>query len=344
MGERQLRYYLMIISRTPFRISFFGGGTDYPAWYLREGGAVLSTTIDKYLYMACRYLPPFFEMRHRIVWSKVESVWKIDEIQHPAIREGLRFLGFDDSLGLDIHYHADLPARSGMASSSAFAVGLINALYALRGHRISKREMALKAIELERDVLKETVGSQDQTAVANGGLNRIEFHQTGEIRVEPITIPPARISELESQLMLFYTGISRHASRVAADVVANIPQKEATLREMLQMVGVAEGILTGTGSLDEFGLLLHETWQLKRSLSQRITNSNVNEIFERARKAGAIGGKLLGAGESGFLLFFVPPEGRNALKKALESLLHVPFGFSRQGSTIIHYDPEDNTS
>ena len=332
----------MIISRTPFRISFFGGGTDYPAWYLREGGAVLSTSIDKYLYMACRYLPPFFEMRHRIVWSKIENVWKIDDIQHPAIREGLRFLGFDDSQGLDIHYHADLPARSGMASSSAFAVGLINALYALRGQRISKQEMALKAIELERDVLLETVGSQDQTAVANGGLNRIDFLQTGEIRVEPITISGARIADLESQLMLFYTGISRHASQVAADVVANIPKKEATLREMRQMVDTAEGILTGTGSLAEFGHLLHESWQLKRSLSQRISNSNIDGIYDSAHKAGALGGKLLGAGESGFLLFFVPPESRNALIKALNSLLHVPFGFSRQGSTIIHYDPEEN--
>ncbi|MBT3360312.1 MAG: kinase [Rhodospirillales bacterium] len=331
----------MIISRTPFRISFFGGGTDYPAWYLREGGAVLSTTIDKYLYMACRYLPPFFEMRHRIVWSKIENVWKIEDIQHPAIREGLRFLGFDDSRGLDIHYHADLPARSGMASSSAFAVGLINALHALRGHRVSKQEMALKAIELERDVLHETVGSQDQTAVANGGLNRIDFLQTGEIRVEPITIAGARISDFESHLMLFYTGISRHASQVAADVVANIPKKEATLREMLQMVDTAEGILTGTGSLDELGHLLHESWQLKRSLSRRITNSNIDGIYESARKAGALGGKLLGAGESGFLLFFVPPDGRAAIKMALESLLHVPFGFSRQGSTIIHYDPEE---
>lgn len=331
----------MIISRTPFRVSFFGGGTDYPDWYLREGGSVLSTTIDKYLYLACRYLPPFFEMRHRIVWSKIENVWKIDEIQHPAIREGLRLLGFDDTRGLDIHYHADLPARSGMGSSSSFAVGLINALMALRGQHISKHDAAVEAIRLERDVLKETVGSQDQAAAAHGGLNRIDFLESGEICVEPMIIPPARIEDLESRLMLFYTGISRYASDVAAEVVANISKRESTLRQMRKMVDDAVDIVTGSGPLEPFGELLHESWQCKRSLSQRVSNTVVDQIYDAARGAGALGGKLLGAGESGFMLFFVPPGGRQAVRKALAKLLYVPFAFSWQGTTIIHYDPEN---
>lgn len=330
----------MIISRTPFRVSFFGGGTDYPDWYLQEGGAVLSTTIDKYIYITCRYLPPFFEMRHRVVWSKIENIWRIADIEHPAIREGLRYLGFADDVGVDIHYQGDLPARSGMGSSSAFAVGLVNALTALNGERISKHEMALCAIHLEQNLLKEAVGAQDQVAAAYGGLNLIEFLRSGDIGVQPIILPPARNAELENSLMLFYSGISRYSSEVAAEMVANIPDKRDELTHMRAMVDQGYDILSGKGPLSDFGELLHETWIRKRNLSSRVSNDTIDGIYERARKAGALGGKLLGAGECGFMVFFVPPEKSESVRYALCDLLHVPFQFSSQGSTIIHYDPE----
>ena len=334
----------MIISRTPFRVSFFGGGTDYPDWYLKEGGAVLSTTIDKYVYITCRYLPPFFEMRHRIVWSKIENVWEIGDIEHPAIREGLRYLGFEDSSGIDVHYQGDLPARSGMGSSSAFAVGLVNALTALKGNRIGKHEMAMAAIHLEQDLLHEVGGAQDQIAAAYGGLNFIEFQRSGDISVNPMIIPPARLRELEDGLMLFYSGISRYSSEIAAEVISNLSSKSKTLLRMRAMVDDAVGILSSDRPLDDFGALLHETWSLKRGLSSRVSNSTIDDIYERACKAGALGGKLLGAGESGFMMFFVPSQKRDAVKEELQDLLHVPFRFSSQGSTVIHYDPENSAN
>lgn len=333
----------MIISRTPFRISFFGGGTDYPAWYRREGGAVLSTTIDKYLYITCRYLPPFFPQRHRIVWSKIENVASIQEIQHPAIRSGLDWLGFNDTEGpgLDIHYQGDLPARSGMGSSSAFAVGLLNALSALKGQRVTKRDLALRAISLEQDLLSETVGAQDQTAAAYGGLNHIEFQRSGDIVVTPMVTRPDRLRQLEDSLMLFYSGISRFASEIAADVVVNLESKRQSLLEMRLMVDQAIDILSGDGSLDHFGTLLHQAWMHKRQLSARVSNGVIDGMYDLARANGALGGKLLGAGESGFMLFFVPPDKQASVRKALSNYLHVPFRFSWQGSTIIHYDPEN---
>ena len=330
----------MIISRTPFRVSFFGGGTDYPDWYTQEGGAVLSTTIDKYVYITCRYLPPFFDMRHRVVWSKIENVWSIDEIEHPAIREGLRYLGFADELGVDIHYQGDLPARSGMGSSSAFAVGLVNALTALNGERVPKHQMALAAIHLEQNLLNEAVGAQDQVAAAYGGLNFIEFQRGGEISVQPMILPPGRLRDLEDGLMLFYSGISRFSSEIAAEMISNLPSKRETLFRMRAMVDEAVEILSGDRPLDDFGALLHETWTLKRGLSSRVSNDTIDGIYNRARKAGALGGKLLGAGESGFMLFYAPSDRRDAVRHALKDLLHVPFRFSGQGSTVIHYDPE----
>jgi len=328
----------MIISRTPFRISFFGGGTDYPAWYLKEGGSVLSTTIDRYCYITCRYMPPFFrELKHRIVWRHVETVLSLDDILHPAVREGLRYLGFDDSAGLEIHYQGDLPARSGMGSSSSFAVGLIKALTALRGQMISKHDLALKAIELEQNVLKENVGSQDQVAVAYGGLNVIRFHQNGQILVEPVTIPQSRKSDLQSRLLLFYTGTSRFASNIAADVIANMSGKREILRQMHSYVDEALSVLCGTDSLDDFGRLLHETWMLKKQQSELVTNSLVDSIYQAAMTNGAIGGKLLGAGSSGFMLFYVPPEKQPTVIQALSDYLHVPFKFDNEGCTLIHY-------
>jgi D-glycero-alpha-D-manno-heptose-7-phosphate kinase len=332
----------MIISKTPYRISFFGGGTDYPAWYLKEGGAVLSTTIDKYCYISCRVLPPFFDVKYRIIWSHVENVSTIPEILHPAVREGLKFMGVNGNIGgLEIHHQGDLPARAGMGSSSSFAVGLIKALKALHGQIIGKNEVALKAIEFEQKILKEKVGSQDQVAAAYGGLNLIHFCKNGEIRIEPVTISTARIAELESNLMLLYTGSTRLSSDVAGDVIANLEKKKDVLRQMEGMVGQAVSILNNQGSLDGFGRLLNETWILKRSISARISNATIDKIYDTAIEHGALGGKLLGAGSSGFMLLFAPPEKQQQIKDALPGYLHVPFKFESEGSTIIYYSRRD---
>ena len=327
----------MIITRTPYRISFFGGGTDYPAWYLREGGIVLSTTIDKYCYLSCRYLPPFFNIRHRIVWSYIEAVHTISEILHPAVREGLRFLGFDDKVGVEICHQGDLPARSGIGSSSSFSVGLIKALTALKGRMIGKHDLALKAIELEQQVLKENVGSQDQVAAAYGGLNLIRFSSNGLIQVEPVTIPAGRIRELEEHLLLFYTGSSRPGGEIAGEVIAEIPRKTAHLSRMRETVEEALDILAGDRPLDDFGRLLDEFSALKRSLAASVTNADVDELYETAQGHGAVGGKLLGAGSKGFMLFFAPPERHGEIKQALRRCLWVPFRFEMEGSTAIYY-------
>ena len=334
----------MIISRTPFRVSFFGGGTDYPNWYLKEGGAVLSTTIDKYCYITCRLLPPFFNVKHRIVWSHIENVSTISDILHPAIREGLQFLGVDDSVGLEIHHQGDLPARSGIGSSSSFAVGLIKAITALRGQMIGKHELALKAIELEQTVLKENVRSQDQVAVAHGGLNLIQFSQNGDIRLEPLTIPASRVRDLESSLMLIYTGTSRSASEIASTVIANMPNRKNELRQMALLVDKGLGVLKGSGSLDEFGGLLHESWMLKRELGETVSNPEIDTIYQSAIDHGALGGKLLGAGGSGFMLFYVPQDKQAPVKRALARYLQVPFKFETEGSSIIYYNPDNNGS
>ena len=330
----------MIISRTPYRISFFGGGTDYPAWYLKEGGAVLSTTIDRYCFISARYLPPFFETRHRVVWSRIETVWRSADIQHPAVREGLRFLKFDDTRGIEIHHQGDLPARSGIGSSSSFVVGLIKALSALRGEMISKQALADKALELEQQVLKEHVGSQDQIAAAYGGINVIHFLENGDFRVEPVTVPGPRLRELEARLLLLYTGASRTSSDLAAGLVAGLADKRHTLRRMRAMVDEAVVILGSQTSLDDFGRLLHESWSLKRDLTPVMTNAVVDEIYETARRHGALGGKLLGAGSSGFMVFYVPLERQPAVIEALSAYLRVPFRFESEGSTIIYYDPK----
>jgi D-glycero-alpha-D-manno-heptose-7-phosphate kinase len=331
----------MIISKTPFRISFFGGGTDYPVWYLKEGGAVLSTTIDKYCYITCRVLPPFFDNKYRIVWSHIENVSTIPEILHPAVREGLRFLGINGDVGLEIQHQGDLPARAGMGSSSSFAVGLIKALTALSGQIIGKTDVAIKAIELEQKILKENVGSQDQIAAAYGGVNVIRFNENGVFRVEPVTISESRIKEFESHLMLLFTGSSRLSSEVAGDVIANLEKKGAVLRKMQKMVDNALTILNGKGEIDEIGRMLNENWMLKRSISNRISNSTIDRIYDTAIKNGALGGKLLGAGSSGFMLFFAPPDKHKQIKNALPGYLHVPFKFESEGSTIIYYSRRD---
>lgn len=331
----------MIISKTPFRISFFGGGTDYPAWYLKESGAVLSTTIDKYCYITCRILPPFFDSRYRIVWSHIETVSTISEILHPAVREGLRFLGVDGEFGLEIHHQGDLPARAGMGSSSSFAVGLIKAVTALSGKIIDKQELALKAIELEQNILRENVGSQDQTAAAYGGFNVIHFLTNGAIRVEPVTIPQSMIYELESNLLLIYTGTSRLASEIAGDVIANMERKRKILLKMRAMVNQALDILSKDNDIDDFGRLLHQNWMLKRELSETVSNSKVDNIYQRAMDSGALGGKLLGAGASGFMVLYVPPDKQENVLEALSGYLHVPFKFETEGSSLVYYKPSE---
>lgn len=326
----------MIISRTPYRISFFGGGTDYPQWYQKEEGAVLSTTIDKYCYLSCRYLPPFFPVTHRVVWSHIEAVSTISEILHPAVREGLKHLGFDDSHGLEIYHQGDLPARSGIGTSSSFSVGLINALAGLRGQSISKHDLALSAIELEQTRLKESAGSQDQVAAAYGGFNVIRFEPTGEIHVQPLGCDSARLSELKSKLMLYYLGSSRLGSEISGQILKRMDQNTEHLRHMRAMVDVGVEILTGSESLDAFGELLHEGWSRKRELGEDVTNPTVDAIYEAARNAGALGGKLLGAGGSGFMLLYVPLEKQATVKEKLSRYLHVPFEFENDGSQLIY--------
>jgi D-glycero-alpha-D-manno-heptose-7-phosphate kinase len=327
----------MIISRTPYRISFFGGGTDYPSWYQVHGGAVLAATIDKYCYLTCRHLPPFFEHRSRIVYSKIESCQSNEEIAHPSVREVLAHLKI--SRGVEIHHDGDLPARSGMGSSSAFTVGLLHAAYALQGQMPSKRQLALESIHVEQNILKETVGSQDQVMAAYGGLRHVQFLSNGEISVRPLTLPSQRLTELNDHLMLFYTGIIRTASDVAKSYVDDIHSKRRQLRIMKDLVEESMSILNSGKDLLHFGQLLHEAWLAKRSLSPQVSNSQVDELYARAQAGGAIGGKLTGAGGGGFLLLFVPPERQAAVKEQLTNLIHVPFRFEPSGSQIIFYEP-----
>ncbi len=327
----------MIISRTPFRISFFGGGTDYPAWYEENGGAVLGTTINKYCYITCRYLPPFFEHKHRIIYSQMEQVQDIDEIRHPSVREAMKFMGITE--GIEIHHDGDLPARTGLGSSSSFTVGLVHALYALKGIIPSKMQLALDTIHIEQERIKENVGSQDQTLAAFGGFNRIDFSREHHIEVQSVTIKPQRLERLQDHLMLFFTGFSRTASQIAGEQIKQIPNKKRELTEMQRMVDEAINILNGNNDLLDFGKLLHESWQLKRSLTNKISTPYIDYVYETATRAGATGGKLLGAGGAGFILFFVKPELQPEVKESLHGLLHVPFQFENLGSQIIFYEP-----
>ncbi len=328
----------MIISATPYRISFFGGGTDYPVWFQEHGGAVLATTINKYCYITCRTLPPFFEYRHRIVWSQVEHVNEVDDIVHPAVREAIRYMNVQQ--GLEIHHDGDLPARSGLGSSSSFSVGILHALRALDGKMTSKSELAQLAIHLEQHLLKEDVGIQDQIMTAYGGLNVVEFDPDSEFRVNPIPIDPLRKELFQHHLMLIYTGISRTASEVAKSQIESIPRKKEVMRDILDMVPEATAILAGTGDISEFGRLLHEAWLLKKSITERISTSLVDDMYERARKAGALGGKLLGAGGGGFIVFFVEPGLHQSVLEALEDFLLVPFELENSGSHIALYEPK----
>jgi len=330
----------MIISRTPFRVSFFGGGTDYPVFYEENGGAVISTSINKYCYVICRYLPPFFDYKYRIRYTQREETQTIAEIKHPSVRECLNFINLDR--GVEIQHNADLPAMSGLGSSSAFTVGLLNGLYALKGKMRTKYQLALDAIHVEQDMIKENVGSQDQTIAAFGGFNKIEFGGPKKITVHPITIDQDKLDSLQNHLMLFFTGFPRNASEIAGEQIRKTPEKKTELKAMMAMVDEALDTLNSSQDrLTDFGKLLHESWKIKRSLTAHITNSWIDEVYEAGIEAGAIGGKLLGAGGGGFMLFFVTPELQHNVKEKLGKLLYVPFRFHDLGSQIIYYAPEE---
>lgn len=328
----------MIITRTPFRISFFGGGTDYPAWYEENGGSVFSATIDKFCYITCRHLPPFFEHRHRIVYSRIESVRAVEEIEHPSVRACLGYAGTDQ--GFEIHHDGDLPARSGLGSSSSFTVGLLNALRGISGEMSSKERLASEAIFVEQELIGENVGSQDQIAAAYGGLNKIEFHKNGAFTVDPVLLTNSRRIELNQHLMLFFTGITRFASTIAESKIKNLNNHRSELTSMHLMVDQAISILHNQSErISKFGELLHESWMLKRALSEAVSTDEIDGIYTRARQAGAIGGKLLGAGGGGFLMLFAPPDRHTAIRNALKNLIYVPFSFEDSGSRVVLYKP-----
>ena len=324
----------MIISKTPLRMSFFGGGTDYPEWFSQHGGAVLSATFNKYCYITCRYLPPFFDHKYRLTYSKVEHRKSIQDIEHKVIKQVI--VRSETSNGLEIHCDADLPARSGLGSSSTFTVGLINALYNLLGKQLRPNDLAQEAIIIEREKLSEVVGYQDQYAAAHGGLNLIEFAKSGQTTVNRLPVEASRQALLADHLMLFFTGISRDAHEIAAKKVQGFDDKKSELRLMQASVAHATNILTTGGNISEFGELMHMNWMLKRSLSDSVSNPYLDSLYELARESGAIGGKLLGAGGGGFLLLFVPPKKQQAVKAALSELVHVPFTFENKGSEIIY--------
>jgi D-glycero-alpha-D-manno-heptose-7-phosphate kinase len=328
----------MIITKTPFRISFFGGGTDFPPYFRNHPGAVIATTIDKYCYISCRRLPQFFEHKHRIVYSKIENVTEIDEINHPSVREVLRSRGTQE--GLESLHDRDLPARSGLGSSSSFTVGLLNALSALSGSMLTKEKLACEAIHVEQNLISESVGSQDQVSAAYGGFNRIDFNRDDSFTVEPLIFPNGRKELLHSHLMLFFTGVSRFSSEVAQAQVENIKSKEVELGRMYEMVQEGINILQDSSiNIEIFGRLLNDAWMLKRSLSDKVSTSYIDGLYEAAMRAGAIGGKILGAGGGGFLLLFASPEKHELIRAVLSKLIHVPFQFENAGSRVVLYEP-----
>jgi len=328
----------MIISRTPYRISFFGGGTDYPDYYLTHGGHTIGTAINKYCYINVRELPPFFEYTHRFVYSKMENVKSIGEINHPAIRETMRFMNITEHISLN--HDGDLPARSGMGSSSAFTCGLLNSFYALKGKIVPRMQLAKEAIHIEQKMIGENVGSQDQVLTAAGGLNSVEFLKSGEIVTTPVIMPPVRMNALQDHLLLFFTGLARTASEIAEEQIRNTEKNSDSLHEMKELTARAVDILTKYDTpLSDFGSLLNRAWNIKKKLSSRITMPKIDEVYEKGIAAGAIGGKLLGAGGGGFILFFAEPRAHENIKKTLQGFLHIPFRFDFEGSKIIVYEP-----
>lgn len=326
----------MIITQTPFRMSFFGGGTDFPEFYKEHGGAVISTTFDKYCYVNVRHLPRFFDYSTELSYAKTERVTDVNDIVHPAIREAMKFLNMHE---IRLTYEADLPARSGLGTSSSFAVGMLHAFYALKGKYADKRKLADEAIYLERVLCKESGGVQDQIAASFGGFNRINFSQNG-YTVDPIVISPERKKQLNQNLVLFFTGFSRFSSDIQVSTQSAMKDKTAQLLEMYSLVDDAEQILVSKQDLNEFGKMLDHTWKLKRGITNKISTDSIDGLYQKAIQAGATGGKLLGAGGGGFLLFYVELDKQEKVRKALENLLYVPFEFEDAGTRIIHYTPE----
>ena len=330
----------MLIVRTPLRISFFGGGTDHPLWFRQHGGAVLSTTINKYIYLNMRRLPSIFDFNYRIVWRIIEEVKEVGEIKHPVVREVMRNYFANIPKRFEISYNADLPSQSGLASSSAFTVALLQGLCADAGKLISNNELAREAINVEQNLLKETVGCQDQIATAYGGLNHIRFTKDGEFHVSPVPVSMERRSELEQHLMLFFTKFQRSANEIEIAKLKNYDSKQASLHRMAGMADEGQGlILSNREPMDRFGALLDEAWQLKRDLSTSVSSSDIDGAYKAAMEAGASGGKLLGAGGGGFLLFIVKPAWRKKVRQALSSLVEVPVKLESRGSHLALYDP-----
>ena len=330
----------MIITRTHFRISFFGGGTDYPEWYLKHGGAVLSTSIDRYAYTSCRYLPPFFENRHRLVYSRIENCQNTNDIKHPGIRECIKYLNCNK--GLEIIHQGDLPARSGMGSSSSFIVGLLLGLYALRGVYKNKYNLFKEAIHIEQNLMKENVGSQDQVAAAVGGLNIIEFEKNAEIKISPIPINYDRRMQLNNQLQLYFTGFQRNATDIVSSYVNDLNSKSRQLRLLKELVNEGVDILTGNAPLSDFGRLMHESWLIKKTIGKAVSNNKIENLYQKALEAGATGGKLLGAGGGGFMVLSVDEDKKTQVREALKDLILVPFQFDTEGAKVIYHLPQSS--
>ena len=327
----------MIITKTPFRMSFFGGGTDFPGYYKEHGGAVISTTFDKYCMVSVGHLPRFFEYTNQLTYSKIERTKTVEEIEHPAIRNAMKYLDMHE---LRLDYEADLPARSGLGTSSSFAVGMLNAFYALKGKYADKKKLADEAIYLERELCKEAGGWQDQIAASFGGFNRINFSDEG-YEVLPVIISPERKRKLNQNLMMFFTGFTRFSSDVQKANTIGKGDKTKQLKEMLLLVDEAEKVLTDRQTdLNEFGRMLDHTWKLKRQTGNAVSTSDIDLLYEKGMKAGALGGKLLGAGGGGFLVFYVEPDKQDNVKNAMDNLLHIPFQFEDGGTQVIHYTPE----
>ncbi len=327
----------MIITKTPYRMSFFGGGTDYPEHYLEHGGAVIATSINKYCYISCRALPPFFDHKYRIAYSKIETTRNVDEIRHPAVKGVFKYLGIED--GLEVQHHGDLPARSGLGSSSSFTAGLLHSIHALNGKMISKFNLAMQTIDVEQNVIGEKVGSQDQVSAAVGGFNQINFDQDGSITVKPVVMTKERKEALNDHLLMFFSGISRDSQSITEQKIANIKKKTPHMLELGKMVEDSLSIINSKSCISEFGRLLHEAWVLKRSISRNISTNLLDSIYQTARENGALGGKVLGAGGGGFMVIFAPPEEHAKIKHALSHLVHVPFKFETGGSTVCMYEP-----
>ena len=328
----------MIITKTPFRMSFFGGGTDLESFFRKYDGAVISTTFDKYCYVTVRHLPRFFEYSTELSYSKIERVTDIEDIQHPAIKHAMKMLDIHE---IRLTYEGDLPARSGLGTSSSFAVGMLNAFYALKGRYADKKKLADEAIYLERVLCNEAGGWQDQIAASFGGMNRIDFNKDGSYDVKPLIIHPDRKKQLNENLLMFFSGFTRLSSEMHKANQSDYEKKAKQLQEMYALVDEAEKVLVDKYSdLDDFGRLLDKSWRLKRQTGGSITTEFIDELYEKGIAAGALGGKLLGAGGGGFLIFYVRPEKKESVMKAMEDLLYVPFKFEEGGSRVIYYNPE----